>query len=390
MKFALASNWDDALVEGLESADVTELWGKLAHDAVGGGRAAFLIPPVSRQAAAAHVARVRASGRSYNYLLNATCLGNEEYTRKGQRAIRELLDWLCEIGVDSVTVSIPYLVELIKASYPSLRVGISTQVGIDSPRRARFWEELGADKMTLSFVDINRNFPALRRVREAVSCELQLIANLLCLYGCPFYGYHADINAHASQTGHKLKGFVTDYCSLKCTRRRFADPVEFVRAPWIRPEDLHHYEAVGVDSIKLVDRGMTTESLLAIAAAYVARRHDGDLMDLMPHPRKNIMFQGTRLAHKARYFFRPTQVNVARFAKGKDLFAGEQVSMDNRDLDGFIEFFLENDCEVLGCERCKHCEETAGRAVTYKAGGQAEKIGAYLDDLVSGKMFRYR
>ena len=390
MDFSLATNWDHELVARCPEGVVGELFGKLAHDAVGGGRASFLIPHISREHAAEHVRLAHARGITFNYLLNATCLGNEEWTRKGQRRIRQLLDWICDIGVDSVTVSIPYLVELIKQGYPSLKVGISTQVGIDNARRARFWEELGADKMTLSFVDINRNFRELRRVRKAVSCKIQLIANLLCLYGCPFYAYHSDINSHASQTDHALKGFVTDYCSLKCTRKRFEDPVEFMRAPWIRPEDLGHYQEAGVDSIKLVDRGMTTAALVTIIQAYAAGRHDGDLMDLMPHPSKNIMFQQSGMAHKVRYFFRPTMVNVARFAKGKDLFAGENVTMDNRALDGFIDFFLDNDCDVVGCQKCTHCEETAARAVTHTSGGQADRIQAYLDDLVSGRMFRYK
>lgn len=390
MRFSVATNWEHRLIQQTASEKVTEFFGKLAHDDVGGGRAAFLIPPVSRKHAAEHVRVAHQQGKKFNYLLNATCLGNMEWTMAGQRKIRRLLDWLSEVGVDSVTVSIPYLVELIKESYPQLKVGISTQVGINNERRARFWEELGADKLCLSFVDINRNFSALERIRQGVSCELQLIANLLCLYGCPFYAYHSDLNAHASQSHHRLKGFVTDYCSLKCTHRRFANPVEFVRAPWIRPEDIHHYEGLGIDSLKLVDRGMTTEALLKIIEAYTRGRHRGDLMELMPHPSKNIMFQRSSLAHKARYFLRPGLVNVLRFAKGRDLFAGAEVRIDNQKLDHFLQFFLHNDCSKLSCAKCTHCEETAAQAVTSDSAGQARRIDHYLAELISGRMFRYR
>ena len=43
-------------------------------------------------------------GIQFNYLLNAMCMGNAEYTREGQRALRKTLDWLSEIKVDSITV----------------------------------------------------------------------------------------------------------------------------------------------------------------------------------------------------------------------------------------------------------------------------------------------
>ncbi len=390
MELALASNWQHDLIPRLGDLGVAELYGQLASDAVGGGRPTFLLPRVSRRRAAQHVREARRSGRRFTYLLNALCLGNAEVTRAGQREIRLLLDWLCEIGVDGVTVSVPLLVELIKKSYPGLKVGVSTQAGVNSLRRARFWEDLGADRLTLSVVEVNRNFAVLRQIRAGVSCQLQLIANLLCLHGCPFSSYHAVVNAHASQARDPLGGYLLDYCTLRCTAARARDPVELIRAPFIRPEDAHHYAQAGIDGLKLVDRGMTTDALLRIAEAYARGRHEGDLMDLLPHPSKNLRFGGAAPLHTLRHFFRPRLVNVLRLARGRALFTGPRAHIDNRALDGFIDFFLEHDCSRLSCEQCNHCGEAAARALTLEPGRSAGEIDAYLGQLASGEMFRYR
>ncbi len=45
--------------------------------------------------------------------------------------------------------------------------------------------------------------------------------------------------SHASQAGHPSGGFLLDYCFLRCTRMKLADPVNYIRSDWIRPEDLH-------------------------------------------------------------------------------------------------------------------------------------------------------
>jgi hypothetical protein len=38
------------------------------------------------------VDRVHEAGMEFNYLLNASCMGNREFTRAGQRALDEILD----------------------------------------------------------------------------------------------------------------------------------------------------------------------------------------------------------------------------------------------------------------------------------------------------------
>lgn len=47
MKLSVPTNWDDGLIETFTGARVDEVYGKLASDIFGGGRAAYLARPVS-------------------------------------------------------------------------------------------------------------------------------------------------------------------------------------------------------------------------------------------------------------------------------------------------------------------------------------------------------
>lgn len=390
MKFSVPHNWQKDLLPGLRKFKIEELYAKLAKDFVGGGRASCVLPHVSKKKVAMFVSEAHKNGIQFNYLLNATCLGNQEWSIKGQRSLTKLLDWLTDIGVDKVTISMPYLLELIKKRYPKLKVCVSTQAGVDSIKRARHWEELGAERITLAETSVNRNFPLLRQIRRAVKCELQLIANLECLYQCPFWIYHSVLNSHGSQDNN---AFLIDYCYLSCNYIRLKNPVEFIKAGWIRPEDIRHYEAIGIDSLKLVNRGMTTEEIISVVDAYTKGHYDGNLLDLFSHPSKNIILQRPNILHKLRYFFRPFHVNLFTLLKARKLLGGTKVYIDNRSLDGFIEYFLNENCSLKSCEDCGYCNRVAEKTVKISPDWRSESVCGYrkyLDSLLSGEMFDYR
>lgn len=149
MSLAIPTNWDDGLISGLPRDKVLEVYGKLAADFVGGGRASFILPPVSRKKVAVHIAKIHKHGFKFNYLLNAVCMGNRELERQGQQKIISLVDWLVKAEVDLVTVSVPFMFRLIKDNFPSLKINVSVQANVNSVKEAMAWDELGANKITL-------------------------------------------------------------------------------------------------------------------------------------------------------------------------------------------------------------------------------------------------
>jgi collagenase-like PrtC family protease len=393
MLFSVATNWQEELLDRLDKSKIIEIYAKLNSDCIGGGRASAAIPAITRKRAASYVRKVHSHGMRFNYLLNSTCLDNAEWSHRGQRDIRGLLDWLAGIEVDAVTVSSPYLLEIIKKCYPAFEVNVSTQAGVDSPVRAKFWEDLGADQITLSFVDVNRDFPLLREIRKSVRCRLQLIANLMCLYRCPFYKYHANINAHASQNTHKTRHFLIDYCFLRCNYLKFSRPWQMISAGWIRPEDLSYYAELGIERIKLVDRAMQTEDILRVVRAYTGGKYDGNLLDLFPFPRRNVTVSAGNLWHRFKYFMHPAKANIFKLYEGRAIFEKNQIYLDNKKLDGFPQFFLEGKCKFNNCDRCGYCHGIADRAMRIPEeyrNRMLKQFGKFLDRLVTGEMFSYK
>lgn len=379
MRLSVAANFDDELIAGLENYPVAELYGKLPSDLVGGGRSSYMLAPLSRRALMRHVALARKRGIGFNYLLNAACLDNMETTRRGQRGIRRLLDWISEIGVTAVTVSNPLLLRTIKAGYPHLKVRVSVFAGVDHLRKARYWEDIGADVICLDSLTVNREFRTLRLLRRSLSCDLELLVNNSCMQSCSLSQTHMNLLAHSSQSKHANGGFVIDHCILECSRLKMAEPVNFIRADWIRPEDLHHYEAIGIDRFKLVERNLPTSIMLNRVRAYSERRYDGNLIDLVQPfghggSERGRNEKGLREAWwTLSFMLRPFKVRlsklraIGKLVRRKGMLAplsGEPpVVIDNRRLDGFIDRFLRQGCRDLPCDECRYCHEYADRAV---------------------------
>ncbi|GAI39936.1 unnamed protein product, partial [marine sediment metagenome] len=126
------------------------------------------------------------------------------------------------------------------------------------------FESLGADSITLD-AHINRDFKLLKAIKSAVKCELSVLMNNLCLYQCPYEYYHYNTLGHSSQSYNLLNGFPMDYCVLRCTIDRLCDTSQIIKARWIRPEDIHVYEEIGIDVFKISGRSMPTESILNAA-----------------------------------------------------------------------------------------------------------------------------
>ena len=409
MRLSVATNFDPALVDGAKGKSVVEFYGKLRSDSVGGGRAPYQLAPIARRQLAAHVQHLKSAGMGFNYLLNASCLGNRELTRKGQREIERLLAWVCEIGATAVTVASPQLLRMVKTRFPKLSVRISLFGGVDRVRKAQMWEELGADCIVLDGMLVNRELKTLERIRTAVQCDLELLVNNNCIMGCALSPSHANAIAHTAQAWHANKGFFIDWCFLKCTQMRLLEPVEYLRSEWIRPEDLHVYEGLGYDLFKLTERDIPTPIMMRRIQAYVDRRYDGNLLDLVqPYGFRGISRDDAYYKHRRtwrwvlRFLLRPSLINPRRIGLLKKLadlrgmtepIEGEApVHVDNRALDGFLERFQKAGCRDVDCNDCRWCHTWAEKAVRIDEPRRRVALQLY-DELFAaldgGAMWRY-
>jgi collagenase-like PrtC family protease len=383
MRLSVAANYDFDLVPQLADWPVEEVYGKLPHDGISGGRPAFMASPVGWRRLREYVDCLARRGIAFNYLLNGACMGNREWGRSWQKNLLRLLARLADLGVTRLTVSTPYLLERIKARFPQFKVKVGIYAQIDTPRRARFWEALGADALTLESFSINRDLARLEAIRRAVRCDLQLLVNHPCLPNCALQSYHQTGIAHASDGSRRL---FADYCFLRCTRLRMQDPSLFIKSAWIRPEDLGAYQAIGYDCFKLLERGIPSEELLKRVRAYSEGRFEGNLAELiLPYGFRKA--PPKRRFWRLRNFFRPLQMNplrarpfLALMKRQGMLYPIERlpVRIDSAAIPAdFIEGFRARDCTQLDCADCRYCEAIAERAVEVDPEFRADSLARF-------------
>lgn len=340
-RLVLPTNWDPELLPRLAPLRPAYLYGSLPAE--GTLRTPEQLPQVGERQIEEQVAAAAAQGIGFLYVMNATCGGNRELSEEGRWSVLQRCQWLAEIGARGVTLANPYLVELVRSSFPELEVHVSVLARVDSPRKASFYDDLGVTGIYLA-PEANRDFGRLRAIRRAVDCRLSVLVNEGCLLQCPLAHYHANVVSHS---GESIAGrYHVDYCYFKCSQLKASAPAEYLQMPWIRPEDLVRYEEAGVDYAKLAGREKMGEGpashsdwIVAAATAYRRRRCE-DLAALL-------------VAVEA--------VAPLRDAAGEPL----RVRIDSRALDGFLDYFERDGCD-MACGECRYCERWAERAVGFE------------------------
>jgi collagenase-like PrtC family protease len=374
MRLLAPTNWDTELIPPLSQikADI-QIFGVLPTSMMGSGMSGPDIPQMTTKQAEEYIKLAHYSGLTFNYLLNAPCMNNMEWHEDTHRELLQHLEWLSDAGVDSVTVAIPYLLELAKSQFPQLKVEVSTIAHVNSVARARFFESLGADCIILDS-NVNRDFRLLKAIRDAVRCELGVLTNSLCLYQCPYEYYHNSTMGHATQNHNPLNGFYMDYCVLHCASSKLSDTSQLIKARWIRPEDIHIYEEIGIDFFKIGGRAKPTEWIVNATGAYSSRNYQGNLYDILVSLTPKITWANSALSGtQTTSPVRPPRIHI-----------------DNQGLEGFIDFFKKQDC-LSGCSSCDYCQRIAGNVVQVDHNEAREYVATLrrlLEDLTNSRMFK--
>jgi collagenase-like PrtC family protease len=305
----VGTNWDFSLLDALQGTSVDTLFGKLPFDVVGGARPGFVLPQVNREYVQRYIHACHEKGMEFSYLLNAPCLGNLQYSRKGYGQIIDLLEWVDHSGADSVVIGIPYLIDLVRKRFPRLKIKVSTTARVNTVRKALQYEDMGVEEIIID-EHINREFKTLERIRKTVKCNLEILVNNICLWQCPYNYEHVNHDGHASREGEEEDNCYLQYPGYLCLYRKLMEPVELLKSPWIRPEDVHHYEDMGYKHFKITERFKRTPLLIEHVKAYENRRYDGNLLDLFTLPRKEA-FTPLHLE----YFIKPEHVNIMKVSE---------------------------------------------------------------------------
>jgi len=337
---------------------------------LGSVRTPDLLPAANLDDVERHVRETHQYGFRFNYLLNASCVSNAEHTQEGRRALLGLLDALAEMGVDIVTVSIPYVIELARKRHPRLPIAASVVCNILSVQAAKTLEELGVQRLVLS-EDAVRDFPLLKNIRTATRAELAVIANTSCLLNCAYKYYHRNVSSHENCSPLAAPSSSFLYNRVRCTIDALRDPAHFIMAPWIRPEDVNEYLDLGITHIKLAGRGTRSDVLVQLIQRYVHANSFGDFGWIVDR----------------RYTYELVREG-AKVGVDEDL-PPLRVKIRTEPLNGFIEFFKEKrrPCS-LGCGTCTYCRDVARTALIiddHLRAAYVERLMLLLDQMLEGQ-----
>ena len=337
----------DSFNKRYEGSRILETYGQIADGSrlMGSGRASDHIPYVEKKQVEEYVAYSRSKNISFNYTLNATCLGNKEFNSKSLREVVNFIEGLYEIGIDTLTIAIPSIIELIKNLKYKFTIKASTVCNIINPDKAISYKKLGVDKIVVD-ESINRDFSVLKEIREVFGEKVEVIANVICYKNCIYRMFHHNQMSHDNCVGEKS----STYYSHRCMLKRTEDVSNLLKMNFIRPEDMHFYTDIGINHFKLQGRQAVVKGdVPKTLRYYMEESFDGNLMDLLD-------------------CFMPTN--------------SFKPYMDNKQLDGFILPFIKSEdfCRN-NCENCSYCKDYVKKCVDIE---KTEKLNQTAQQFYNG------
>ena len=326
--FCIASDFKNETIDQYEEMNhevkdskVLETYGQLAPESMfGSGRSPKDLPIVDWEKLENYVKYSDSKGIEFNYVINATTMANEELTSEGYKKVKSFVKNLQDIGVHSITLSLPSMMDIVKDIAPNLKIKASTLCQIDSPRKAEFYEKLGIKRIVLD-EDIHRKFDVLKSIRKVYSGDIEVIANSYCMIDCPYKMFHFNYFSQLNKTTESYP-----YFNSRCLALHL-NPENYLKLNWIRPEDLHYYTEIGITHFKLQGRTNIFNGNPAKAVKhYIDEKYDGNLISL---------FELFSDSHP---------------------FTISGTTIDNRQLDGFFDKFVNhpNSCTKV-CDECNYC-----------------------------------
>ncbi|HLP60984.1 MAG TPA: hypothetical protein VK186_19230, partial [Candidatus Deferrimicrobium sp.] len=138
MNITAETNWDIELMEHLsEFPQVKEIFAVMSKTGEDNENPYFIIDDTQKKTVAEYIQKVHAAGLKFNCLFNGAGDNNMKFNKKIHSNILAYIGWLSDSGVDSLTVTMPYFLEIIKTHFPSLEVRVSAIAHVNSVQRAR-------------------------------------------------------------------------------------------------------------------------------------------------------------------------------------------------------------------------------------------------------------
>lgn len=222
-------------------------------------------------------------------IMNATCewenTGDKYYMLKLIKFVKQLHGkWLT-----SITLTNMLYVPFFRKAFPEIIIYSSINCYLKTVEQAIYFKDLGIDILTIDR-DINRDLPLIKKIKDRTGLWIQILLNEWCFSNCPYRYTHFNIAAHrvdynTDERIHNWKyNLIENYSCVPMVNK---NKKLIFRAPFVRPEDLGHYDWI-VDVYKLDTRPESTERIRMMLSAYLNGYYHGDLKDIIDFPYQNI------------------------------------------------------------------------------------------------------
>jgi len=223
----------------------------------------------------------RANGIELDTLFNCNCYGDSAISPELADFVTRTLKEMDAEGLmpDTVTTTSPFVASVLRQRFASVKIRWSVNLRVHGSVGFESVLEL-FDSFYVSR-EMQRDRAHLAKMSEWAKAHgktMGMQANSGCLRQCPFQTFHDNLHGHNRMAQSKV-GEQFDFSVFRCkTNYARGNYEDFVRATWLRPEDLPLYEPF-VDVVKLATRRHPDPA--KVLNAYAAYSYDGNLADLM-------------------------------------------------------------------------------------------------------------
>ena len=223
----------------------------------------------------------RENGILLDTLFNCNCYGDGAISPELADFVETTLRDMNAHGLfpDIVTTTSPFIATVLRQRFPQVKIRWSVNLRVHGTTGFECVDEL-FDSFYASR-EHHRDPDWLKEQSawaKAHGKSIGIQANSGCLRQCPFQQFHDNLHGHnrIRQSGIGAKfDFSVFRCRTAYARR---DWEQFIRATWIRPEDVPLFEPY-VDTVKLATRRHRFPT--KVLDAYATYSYDGNLLDLM-------------------------------------------------------------------------------------------------------------
>ena len=325
-------------------AEIKEWFGSDAQNHFVTARPKWRLPDIDEKFFKEFIRKSRDNGIVFNYTMNSIQpYGSKNEMVNHKQEIQDFVKKLEDMGVYRITFANPMMGMIIR-EVSNIELEISCITHIDTVTQLKYFHEtLGVNKFCNSILK-NRDRDFLANAAKYCNDNgiiLELLANEWCSVAGKGYATHCPYRdscylCHATNVTKEDSMSYDNYPMHFCMFARDDHSEEaWLRMRWIRPEDLHYYNDIGINYFKISGRTGTTEYVSKMMEAYMSNNWEGNLLNL----------------------WKPLQTiynNQGEFEEKLPIY------IDNKKLDGFMDHWFNKNFECanqLCGTTCTYCED---------------------------------